>query len=510
MDKTPTSLPDLLRIRAAERGAHPLLRFGDETLTYLEVDERTDALARSLQERRISAGTRVGVALPNGIPFPLVWLAIAKLGAVMVPLSLKYRVHDLAHVLDDSHLSLAIGDADSLPLISEASPRLAAIHVGDLLHPRADGGPAISPALGPDTPINIQYTSGTTGLPKGCVVTHAYWLGIAAAGNEVARCGPDDVFISVQPFYYMDPQWVTVLAMLCGGTSVILPRFSASTFWQDVRKYNATIFYTLGTMPLLLLKQPENPALERAHRVRVAICSGIPSALHAEIERRFGFPWREAYGSTETGADLFVALDDAESVGSGAMGLPIATKEARVVDADGKVLGDMQHGELVLRGKTMMLGYWRNPEATTDKIRDGWLHTGDVVYRDTRGYYHIVGRLKDMIRRSSENIAAAEVEAVLAMHDDVLEAAAVGVPDEVRGEEVLAYLVLREGRASTPEQILAFVSQRLAGFKVPRYMQFVDSLPKTPSERVAKSELKRLAGRRYDSASRQWTTVAGA
>ena len=288
---------------------------------------------------------------------------------------------------------------------------------------------AAAPATYPDTQVgprdllNIQYTSGTTGFPKGCMLTHEYWLLLGQIVAEYLALREDDVNLTAQPFYYMDPQWNVALCLLAGIPLVILPRFSASTFWKSVKEQGVTFFYLLGTMPMYLLKQPEQPEVEQHHRLRVVLCSGIVPQLHALYESRWKVPWREAYGTTESGADLFVPLDDAESVGSGAMGGPVRTKEARVIDPEGHDLADGEIGELVVRGKPMMLGYYHNPAATAEKLRDGWLHSGDLVYRDPKGYYHLVGRLKDMIRRSAENIAASEVEAVLCEHPQVRAAA---------------------------------------------------------------------------------------
>jgi acyl-coenzyme A synthetase/AMP-(fatty) acid ligase len=249
---------------------------------------------------------------------------------------------------------------------------------------------------------------------------------------------------------------------------------------------------------------------EQHHKLRVVLCSGIVPQLHALYESRWKVPWRETYGTTESGADLFVPLDDGECVGTGAMGHPVCTKEARVVNLEGQALPSGEIGELVVRGKPMMLGYYRNPEATAEKIRDGWLHTGDLVFRDHKGYYHLVGRLKDMIRRSGENIAASEVEAALCEHPQVQAAAVVPEPDELRGEEVKAFIQLQPGETPEsvpPQELLAFVRSKLAAFKVPRFLTYVDTFPLTPSERIAKHK---LLERKNNTESPTYDAVTGA
>jgi crotonobetaine/carnitine-CoA ligase len=298
---------------------------------------------------------------------------------------------------------------------------------------------------------------------------------------------------------------------MAGAPLVLLPRFSASGFWRAVRDNGVTFFYCLGTMPVLLLKQPTDPAVERGHRVRFVLCSGIVPQLHATFEERWGCPWREAYGTTETGAGLMVPLDDAASVGSGAMGRAAAHREARVmVPGSAEPAARGTPGELQLRGPAMMLGYWGHQEATDRYFRDGWAHTGDLVVEDERGYYRLVGRLKDMIRRGGENVSAVEVESVLAEHPSVHAAACVPVPDEIRGEEVKAYIQLAPGLAPAdvePGAIIAWVAARLAPFKVPRYLEYVETFPLTPSERIAKHLL--APGRTWDATISAWKEPHG-
>ena len=510
------SLGHLLRARAASDGARVFLRFGDLAVTFAEADRRTDQVAAWLMAQGIQRGDRVGVMLPNGLDFPVAWLGIAKAGAVMVPLNMQYRAHDLAYTLGDAGARLVLADPACAPVLAacgastcEVSPGQLALTgmggIGEALDAAPTGGEIV---VGPDDLLNIQYTSGTTGSPKGCMLTHEYWLLLSARAARFASMTRDDVALTAQPFYYMDPQWNVGMCLAAGCSLVILPRFSASTFWRSVQATGTTFFYVLGTMPVFLLKQPPDPVVERGHRVRFVSCSGIVPQLHAAFEERWGVPWREAFGMTETGVDLVVPVDDVASVGSGAVGRPVEGKEARVVDAEGHPLGDGEVGELCVRGRGMMRGYWNKSEATAERIRDTWLHTGDLAWRDARGYYHLVGRLKDMIRRGGENISAVEVEGVLAEHPAVRAAAVMPVPDELRGEEVKAFVQRQEGAVVEPSELVAFVRDRLAAFKVPRFIEFVDDFPRTPSERVAKHQLVRDDPRRgaWDATINAWVT----
>jgi len=254
-------------------------------------------------------------------------------------------------------------------------------------------------------------------------------------------------------------------------------------------------------MPTLLLRMPPDPA-DRDHAVRVVQCSAIPPALHRELESRWGVPWYETFGMTETGGDLRVTdLDHDELVGTGCLGLPASYRRARIVDAAGQPVPAGQIGELTLAGPGMMHGYLDDPEATARVMRDGWFHTSDLGRMDEHGRVYHTGRLKDMIRRSGENIAAREVEEVLLTHPAVRLAAVTSVPDDIRGEEVKAYYV---GDGVGPDVLAEYCRARLAAFKVPRFWQPALDLPRTDSERVAKARLGSVAGAVFDSVSGQW------
>jgi crotonobetaine/carnitine-CoA ligase len=445
--------------------------------------------------------------LPNDVDFPVCWLAIARLGAVMVPTNAGYQERDLTYVLSDSGARAILIHADyvsRLRAVRAALPALEHVIVvgGSLDGVGSDHDYAALLAeadsvwlpvdVGAGDLLNIQYTSGTTGFPKGCMLSHEYWLLMGQTAAHFMHMNATDVDLTAQPFYYMDPQWNTTACLIAGATLVIMERFSASRFWGVVQQHNVSVLYLLGTMPFFLLKQAENPALEQGHRLRMIACSGIVPDYHHEFEQRWNVPWREAFGMTETGVDLVIPLEDSESVGSGAMGKPVPTKQARVVDSDDQPVVDGTVGELIVSGKPMMLGYWNKPDITAQTIRNGWLHTGDLVYRDDKGYFYLVGRLKDMIRRSGENIAAAELESVLIDHPAVQAAAVIAVPDALRGEEVKAYIILKAGETAEtvpPAQLRDFAAQKLAAFKLPRYIEYVSSFPLTPSERVAKHVL---------------------
>jgi carnitine-CoA ligase len=497
---------------AAKRWAErPVLIFDEfgETISYCALADRTRRVAAALQSIGVETGDHVAVMLRNRVEFPIVWLALARLGAVMVPLNAYYRDADASYVLNDARATVLLTEAHFTDLavrLRETAPSLRAVISVDAgvrshevraladIMARSDDAPTAR-SIYPETTINIQYTSGTTGHPKGCILSQFYWVRLArmvAAGPP--RLSSEDVFLTAQPFYYMDPQWNLAGALAVGACLVVLDRFHPSTFWAKIRTYGVSFFYCLGMMPPALYATNPGPE-DRGHKVKGIACSAIPVKLHAALEERWGVPWYEAFGMTETGCDIRIgASDHDETVGTGCIGVPCPDREARVLDIDGRPVARGEAGEMVLRGPGMMDGYFNNSEATNVAFRGGWFHTGDLVRQDEEGRIFYVGRLKDMIRRSGENISSAEVEGVLMEHGAVAGAACVPVPDDLRGEEIKVYVVWKEHSSQPdPKALAAFCSERLAYFKVPRYWAFVDDLPRTPSERVAKGALVEAA-----------------
>ncbi|KAA9154172.1 ATP-dependent acyl-CoA ligase [Amycolatopsis acidicola] len=471
--------------------------------TFAEVEQRSTSLALALLELGVAHGDRVAVMLRNEPEFPLLWLALAKIGAVLVPVNTGYREFDGAHVLRHSGARFAVTSPEFTGLLDRIAPETALERVLTVSELRAESLAASQFEAAGEQPVNIQYTSGTTGAPKGCVLPHRYWLTLARGlVTDFPAISPEDTILTAQPFHYIDPQWNVVLGLVSGAALVVLDRFHPSTFWDKVREHHVTWFYCLGLMPTLLLRNPES-AVDREHEVRAISASAIPPDLHAALEKRWGVPWFEAFGMTETGGDLRMSeVDHDELVGTGCIGRPIREREAMIVDESGKPVPRGQTGELVLRGVGLMHGYHEDPEATARAFRSGWFHTGDLATMDVRGRVFYVGRTKDMIRRSGENISADEVERALLLHPSVRLAAVVAAPDELRGEEVKAFVVLAQH--ATPHQLAEFCAEKLAYFKVPRYWVIADSLPLTPSERVAKGQLRESALPTYDRVRRTW------
>jgi acyl-CoA synthetase (AMP-forming)/AMP-acid ligase II len=515
----PANVPALLHEAAAEKPDHVAIDFfeSDERYTYGALAARVRQLAAGLAAIGVSRGTHVAVMLPNVAAFPTTWLALATLGAVMVPVNGAYTPREVEYVTTDAEASFIVIDDSFLPsfeAMENRPARLVDAHVVVLGTPRpgqlswqdvlargadAPAAPECPAAL--DDLLNIQYTSGTTGFPKGCMLTHRYWLTIGKV-NARRDGRVYERILAATPYFYMDPQWLTLMAFYQRGTVYVAKRQSATRFmqWVHTHRINFTLF------PEVAFKQPPDP-LDRENEIVRVNAYGLNKANHAALEERFDFVCREAFGMTEIGSGMFVPMEATDMVGSGTCGVVVPFRETKVVDDAGNEVPPGVEGELLVRGPGILRGYYRKPEATAAAIdAQGWFRTGDVFRKDANGFHFIVGRKKDMIRRAGENIAAGEVEAVLRTLPQIAEAAAVPVPDDLRKEEVKVYLVLQPGleRAQcAPEAVIAHCERNLAKFKVPRYVAYVESLPKTASGKIAKHVLvKGVEDLRSDSFDR--------
>lgn len=468
-----------------------------------ELLERSERFAGFLAER-VKPGQMVAVMTANRAEFMVAWFATIACGGVFVALNPEAGEHDLTHVLLDSQAVLAIADAASAPLLESlqaALPLLAdVLTLGDDEPNGLDAFEGPQPLrfadaqVDPDAVTNVYYTSGTTGSPKGCMVTHRYWRRLVDSYQIERGLGPNDRILCCLKFFYNDPSWQLLTSLEANVGLVVMRRFSVSRFWRVVNDHQVTQLFTIGSIPALLLSAPASDA-ERSHNVRFGVQVAIDAERHAEMTERWGMPWVDSYGLTETGGLVSIPLADAEAMtGRGAMGRPRTDVEVRVVDETGQDVASGLVGELLVRAPSMMVGYLNRPEATAEAIDvDGWFHTGDLVTADADGWLYFMGRRKDIIRRAGENISASEVEEVLRSHPDVIDAAAVPVDDALRGEEVLAHVYVAEAPSEgLAHALVVHCEGKLAKHKVPRFLMFhTEDFPRTPSMRVAKKQLPR-------------------
>jgi crotonobetaine/carnitine-CoA ligase len=499
----PANIVAILDQAAAEAPGQIAWNFFDseETITYSHLVRRVNQLANGMAKAGIGKSTHVAVMLPNIAAFPLTWLALARLGAVMIPINFAYTAREMRYVVDNADAEYLVTHHDCLATLRELDAdgrHFSARHVfvvgatpddfvsWEGLHEAQSEHFEAPREVALDDLMNIQYTSGTTGFPKGCMLSHRYWATIGKV-NAFRDGRPLKRILAATPFFYMDPQWLLLMAFYQRGTLYVARRQSSSRFMSWVREHR--IEFCL--FPEIVLKQPADPRDRDNAIVRVNVY-GLHKEVHAELEDRFDVIAREAFGMTEIGSGLFMPIEATDMVGSGSCGKPSPFRDARIVKEDGEPTEAGEIGELQIKGPGILQGYYKNEAATEAAFQDGWFRTGDIFRQDECGYFYIVGRMKDMIRRSGENIAAREVEAVLRGLPEVVEAAAVPVPDPTRGEEVKVYIVLEPSiRPSDvpPERVIAHCEANLARFKVPRFIAYSAGLPKTPSGKIAKNIL---------------------
>jgi acyl-CoA synthetase (AMP-forming)/AMP-acid ligase II len=501
----PQNLRELLELRAAAAPDKPFLLSESDgrDFTYREFDAAVDRTARLLSAGGVRKGDRVSLLLPNSAEYVIAYFACFKMGALAGPVNSLLKPEELAYVVADSEAKLLLVNTEFLPLAEGLRGRVASLEriltfddwdAATAPHADAfDDGWRDTPLAREDEAI-IIYTSGTTGKPKGCLLTHGNLLANARQITEWLGFTEDDRLLTVMPLFHMNAVSVTTAsALYAGGSTVVSPRFSASRFWRIVSDYQVTSFGSVATMlSMLLATYPEGVPAEFDHaRLRFAMCGSapVPAEVLRRFEETFGCLVVEGYGLSESTCRSTFNPPDARRR-PGSCGQPIGN-EMRVVDEEDREVPDGQTGEIVLRGENVFKGYYKNEEATWRAFRGGWFHTGDIGYRDAEGFFYIVDRKSDMIIRGGENIYPREIDEVLYAHPDVAEAAAFGVPDELYGEEVAAFVVLREGREADAESVLAHCRAHLADFKCPKTVRFVEALPKGPTGKVLKRELKK-------------------
>jgi crotonobetaine/carnitine-CoA ligase len=452
-------------------------------------------------------GHRVSILLENRPEFFFHYLALNSLGVCIVPINPDYRHNEVAYLLDHSEADLAVvlphRAADVAKSAAERAKPLAVVnaHAMPAQLPQPSTRP---PRSGPPdlrTECSLLYTSGTTGRPKGCLLSNFYTLN---AGDTYCRLGGlidirrrQERFYNPLPLFHINHLNIMSTAAMQTANTLVLPeRFSPARWWHEVATHGVTIIHYLGIVAPMLLNQPPSPA-DRAHKVRFGIGAGIEPLLHPVFEKRFGFPMIEVWGMTETGR-ITGDSHEPRMIGKRAFGRPLPGLEARVVDERNHDVPVGSDGELIVRHSAerprhgFFSGYLKNEQATEDAWRGGWFHTGDVVRQDASGMLFFVDRKKHIIRRAGENIAAAEVEAVLQAHDAVAQVAIVAAPDELREEEVLACIVPMAGitpNAALAEALFDQCNARLAYFKAPGWVLFLDKLPTTATQKVQKTQI---------------------
>jgi crotonobetaine/carnitine-CoA ligase len=479
-------------------------------LTYGEFEERVNATASLFQEIGVGHGDRVCLFMPNCLEYLYCWFGLSSIGAIGVPINTAYKRDETAYILNDAGASALVADSGLVDIAEQAADLAPSIEhrllVGEGEGPT--GWTRFSDALGsapslenasqvsPDDISMLVYTSGTTGNPKGVMVTHKMYVAAGQGFAHWTQASPDDRFFTCLPYFHANVQYYSTMgALASGATLVVVDRFSASRFWDQVRAADATVVNFIGMMMPVLAKNAESPT-DKENRVRLFYGSpAFSPEFLAEFQERFGTDIIVGFGMTETCYGTIEKIGDERRSGSSGQarqhpGAGFAN-QVRISDAEtGEALGVNTVGEITVTNPAVTPGYWNNEEQTRQTLRDGWLYTGDLGWLDEDGFLYFVDRKKDIIRRRGENISSQEVEDVIKRHAQVLDCAVIAVPSELGEDEVKAYVALTPGSDLKPEEVVYWCAEHLAYFKVPRYLEMRSELPRTPSLRVRKDLLR--------------------
>ncbi|MCF8466721.1 MAG: AMP-binding protein [Sneathiella sp.] len=479
---------------------------GGIEFTYAQAASEVERIKAVYEASGFGHGNRIAFLLENRPEYFFHMLAANALGVSVVPINPDYLHDEMLYQMDHSDADLVVTirerARDIQAVANERKKPLPVAIFEDFGSRMPRPGPAPVPgAPGLLSEASLLYTSGTTGRPKACILTNDYYLTSGQAyidygGALTIREGEERVYNPL-PLFHMNAATVSFMCMLLSGGCQIVPdRFHPTTWWQEVTETRATIIHYLGVVPPMLLNQPKNE-FERAHSVRFGIGAGDEPELHGIFEERYGFPLVEVWGMSETGR-LICNNFEPRQIHTRAFGRPSGDLEARVVDDQDNDVPAGIEGEMLVRCKGddprrgFFAGYLKNEAATEEAWKGGWFHTGDTVRQDESGMLYFVDRKKNIIRRSGENIAAAEVEAVLQTHDDVAKVAVIAVKDELREEEVMACIVLMEGIEASKdraEEIFTYSNDKLAYFKTPGWILFLDDLPTTGTQKIQKTRI---------------------
>jgi crotonobetaine/carnitine-CoA ligase len=482
------------------------LYYGEEQISYEIFNENVNRVANGFLKLGIRKGDRVCMMHFNCLEFLYTWLGLSKIGGILVPINVAFKEKEVEYIVGHSEAVAIVAGKGYIPIIDAACPRIPLlkqfISIGngeiagwipfqELLRSPAELQRRVE--LTGDDISTIMYTSGTTGPPKGVMVSHKAYIYCGEGFTLWIDIKENDRLFTCLPLYHANAQYYSTMGSLAAGAGLILvERFSASRFWDQIRKYGATIFNFIGAMLLILIKQPESEN-DMDNPVRVAYGTPVlEKKIQDYVEKRYNLTVISGYALTECSFGTIQPLYGMRKERS--VGLPrqhpAFKNEIKIFDDHDNESPPGKVGELVIKNPAVMKGYYKEPGLTNEVLRGGWLHTGDNAYQDEDGYFYFVDRKKDVIRRRGENLSSLEVEAVLNSHTKVLESAVIGVKSEFLDEEVKAYIVPKPGERIDPIDLIYWCKDRLAYFKIPRYIEFRTSLPKTPTHRIEKYRLR--------------------
>lgn len=506
------TLRDLLAEKVAMHRDKTFLLFEDKEerrseLTYGEFASKVNRLSQVFLKFGVKKGTHVTLHLPNNLEFIVSWFALANIGAIMVPTNILSTSDEMEYILNHSESLLLITEeeyVEKFARIREQLPYLQQIllarYKGEAQKEQdLSGLIAAAKEEVPTIPLESEdiaamlYTSGTTSKPKGVQITHANYIFTGEVMSKSIRLSPEDRQFLVLPLFHGNAQYYSTMSALVVGASVALTeKFSASRYFKQAKRLGVTVGSLFAAPIRMILAQNYDPT-DKDHSIRIIWFAQMVSENQLEqFEEKYGVSLLQMYGMTETvGVPLMNPLDGIRKNLS--IGKPTIGYEVLVVDENGNEVPIGQAGQIIVKGvpgRTLMKGYFKNEEATKETLQNGWLHTGDNARIGEDGYFYFVDRIKDMIKRSGENVAANEVESVLAMHPSVYETAVIGIPDDMRDEAIKAYVILHDDKYVTEEELLGFCRERLAKFKVPDVIEFTNEFPRTSVGKIQKHILR--------------------
>ncbi|MFM9850747.1 MAG: AMP-binding protein [Hyphomicrobiaceae bacterium] len=488
--------------KAATEPERVFCRVGAGALSFGDLERRSAALAVWLQGQGVTSGDRVALMLRNSGTALALMLAIARAGAVWVPINTQAVGDNLAYTLMHSEPRVVVAESDLLPVIAACGAELrdttiVSVDAAAAAQDAEAGDWSESALPDADAPFAIMYTSGTTGRPKGVMVSHRMLRLSGEAAAIVSAAVDGDVLYLWEPLFHIGGTQMIVMPLIREVTLVLAERFSASRFWNEVADCGATHMHFLGGILQILLKQPPGP-LDKSHPVRIAWGGGCPIDVWRAFEARFGVEIRECYGMTECSSFTTANLNGA----LGSIGTPLPWFDVAIVDAAGRPVATGERGEIVVRERlagALTRGYFKDPETTAKALRGGAFHTGDLGSRDAERNMYFHGRVTESVRVRGENVTAAEVEEVVRQHPAVEDCVVIGVAAEVGEQEIKLFVLAKAGGAVVPAELSAWLASRLARYQRPRYIAVVDAFERTPSQRIMKHKLSKRTDDAWDA-----------
>ncbi len=505
------SMAEMLVTRAREIPDDVLVYYYDEVITYAQTNERTNRVANYLKEKGVKKGDVVSVMVLNSPEVYYTMFGAQKIGAIAGAINYMLKGPEIAYVLDDSKPKVAFVSSEFMadfakgyemaknkPIVVEVVTgvdhgcNISEQPLSDILAKYPADEALVPQAL--DDPFLLLYSSGTTGHPKGILLSNRNQYSVC---KDMARFGitePGDIFMIVAPMFHTNPLCVWTYPYMYQGLSLVIrKRYSPDDYWGPILQYGVTTIWGVPAMYMYVMHNIDPNTIDRNKlKVRYAFAGGapVPVEMIREFQEKFGISVVDGYGLTEVAGVSTVSCN--QPLKPGSPGTAFFEQQIEIMDDDNNILPYGEKGEICIKGEAVMLGYLNNPEATAETIKDGWLHTGDMGYMDEEGYIYISGRKKEMILRGGENIYPREIEVPLEGHPKIAEVAVIGVPDPALGERVKACIMLKEPGSMTEQEVKEYLLERIAKYKVPEMVEFVSDFPRNPTGKILKQELKKM------------------